>query len=299
MATTATNGGGGWNRPKANGEPVKTQRKGGVNWVRGAIAGGAIVVLAGLVLWLVGGGDSTRKASEGADRKIADKGRIKSVTPAAAKPKAAPTNAQEVAAAKDNQETNDPKRVVKVFQAWTNGTGVVEDIVLLANGRRVRRVYDPRPVEFINPCDQAIVATLSIPAGQEIPPTPIDSNLDEAFEKSLSIPIEIKEDDPPDLKARKLLVIETRKQIAELKKEGWKVADILHDHIKVNNENAQIRNDAMRELRDIVKSGDAEGAHKYMVTINAAFSQMGIPDIDMPEHPADRRARLKAEREAE
>lgn len=187
----------------------------------------------------------------------------------------------------------DPKEVVQVLFAQTNSTGVIEDVVVRADGTRVRRVYDPRPVVFLNPCDQAIVTVLSIKPGQEIPPTPMDVNLEEAFEESLRTPIEINEDDSPEVKAQKLLVMETRQEIAELRKDGRKVADILNEHVSLHNANTEIRNDAMRELRDYVRTGDKEGAQVFLNAINTALEQIGADPIDMPQSPAERRLRNK------
>lgn len=260
------------------------------SWRRGALAGLAVIIIV-LAITYSFLGRSRRAHERPAATPTASSAAVER-TSAATTARPADANAEgddTEAAARPKRELK-PTDVVKVEKAQTNSNGVVEEVVVKANGERVRRVYNPRPVLFTNPSDQAIMTTFSFQPGAEIPPTPMPADLDEAFERSLAEPIEINDDDPADVRAQKLLVREMREEIAKRRESGMSVADILHQHIKINNENAQIRSSAMAELREILREGDEEGAEKFITTMNVGFQQLGIPELEMPLTPAERRA---------
>ena len=269
---------------KAKARPAAAPRVPKGPW-RGLVAAFVVVALSLAAWWLFIRDDAEATGRESGR----GRGRIAETAPAQSR--AAETETETAAA----EEPYDPHRVVKVYYAETNANGVIEQVVKRADGSKVRMVGNPEPVLFTNPSDQAISIVLSVPPGREMPPTPMEADLEAAFEESLKIPIEISEDDPPEVRAKKLLVSEARKEIAQMRKSGRKVVDILQEHIQINNENAQVRDDALRELRDICREGDFEGAEKYLMTMNVAFQQMGIPEIEMPATPVERRRQRQQE----
>ena len=56
----------------------------------------------------------------------------------------------------------------------------------------------------------------------------------------------------------------------------------MRDHATFN-ENVKLRNEAMAELREILRGGDEDGAQKYLETMNIAFRNLGIDELTMPE----------------
>ena len=123
--------------------------------------------------------------------------------------------------------------------------------------------------------------------------------MDEEFRASLSIPIEILPDDSDKVVAMKKIVASAREEIKELMAKGEHFCDIVNDHHKLCSENGKIRSDAILELAEIKRSGDAEGAREYSIKMNAAFSQMGIAPIgdeymspDQTLNPRQRKRRV-------
>ena len=131
-----------------------------------------------------------------------------------------------------------------------------------------------------------------------MPPLPLSGNLDKEFLESLKDPIVINPDDPEEIKERKRIVAETRKQIDALMRQGISFRAILAEHEKVFNENAEIRAEARAELQKICDEGDKKGVEDYLKTINAAFQEMGIEELQPPKTKEERRAEREARRAA-
>jgi hypothetical protein len=123
---------------------------------------------------------------------------------------------------------------------------------------------------------------LSSPVGQEMPPLPSNAVSDEEFRLALLEPIEISDTDSEDVKELKAKVILAREEIKALMDEGHRAKDIIENHHKLLNDNAKIRSNALIEMKEILDSGDIEGARKYATTVNIALQQMGIDNIPVP-----------------
>ena len=158
------------------------------------------------------------------------------------------------------------------------------------------RVKKERP--FKTAADQAMAMLMSIPPGQAVPPIPLRPGAEEEFRKMVDTPIEILETDNEKVRALKESVRECRKELKRLLDEGLSLQEIVTEHRTLANENAQIRRDAAREAKEMLEKGSREDAEKYVKTINAALSQMGIPAISMPM-TREERHRLAVERLAE
>lgn len=250
----------------------------------GLIAGAAIVLIGIIALYFV--------TSETDENPVEKKGpsKIAEVEPAIAQkltPKAeksAPTEKAEKLEWKDEYITDSAMRLKfsTLIQARTNEGGMVTERFRLPNGKTWRRVTDPPPI-FPNRCDMAIVRTMSEEAGVPIPPVPglDDADLDEEFAKSLLEPIVINDDDSPRVAALKLIVKETRAEIARLIKEGdgRSVGEILQDHINLNNHMADMQGDAIRQYDKVKKESGVEVAKEFLVKINENLASYGIDPI--------------------
>ena len=179
----------------------------------------------------------------------------------------------------------------------TNGTRVVEKI-LTADGKSHMVVNDLAKPVFDNPSDQVLGMALSAPAGQGIAPLPMTGDLEREFRKSLEHEIVIADDDSPKVKALKMAVIQAREDMKAMLDQGMTMQDIMREHQKLANENADMRNSAVSELKRLLADGDYESATKYAGEVNQVFRQMGIMELSMPPRSAAEHEQLKEERRA-
>ena len=144
----------------------------------------------------------------------------------------------------------------------------------------------PKRAESVS--DQLLEMALEMPTdgSRSMAPMPIDRGAEAAFRKSLETKIVINDSDPEWLKERKMALQAVREEMAEMLRQGNKFHEVLAEHQKVAEENFQTRLNAIREAKEIFKQGDIEGTRKYVNTINFAFQQMGIKEIEMPRSPA-------------
>ena len=185
-----------------------------------------------------------------------------------------------------------PKVEQVLIEARTNSnSGVIIERYRTPDGKTHRKVINPPPI-FTNPSDQIIALAISARAGQRIPPLPPmrPDQLNQAFVNSLSSPIEIKDDDKPEVAALKLAVSQTRSEIAELIKagDGRTVAEILQEHVETTNRNADMRAEAASQLRRILESQDPEMAEEYLSRANKLLQEYGINPLKMPSNSSVR-----------
>ena len=222
----------------------------------------------------------------------------KPATPKAAKPQPAPkpaakpvaTNAAPVAKKEplapwnDSFMTNREMRLKysTLFQATTNEGGLVIERYRLPNGKTWRKIVEPPPV-FSNISDQAIAMVMAGAAGAPIPPVPGlgDANLDAEFLKSLEVPIRVESGDSPRIAALKLAVKETRDEIVRLKAEGDKrtVGQMLSEHIKANNRNAEMQAEALRAIEEVRRKDGDEMAEEYLKAVNENLKSYGVAPV--------------------
>ncbi len=173
-----------------------------------------------------------------------------------------------------------------LFQATTNDGGLIIERYRLPNGKTWRKMIDPPPV-FNNISDQAIAMVVGGAAGGNIPPAPGlgDVNLDTEFMKSLQEPIRIEHDDPPRIVALKMAVQETREEIVRLKAEGdtRTVGQMLGDHIKASNRNANMQADALAAVKRVRETDGEEAAAEYLKAVNLHLKSFGVRPIRLGE----------------
>ena len=82
-------------------------------------------------------------------------------------------------------------------------------------------------------------------------------------------------------------------------KKGYSAMQVLQEHHDLFNDNAKLHADAILEMKSILAQGDREGARKYAVAMNAAFQQMGVPEIPVPSKDGADEVDSRAERARE
>ena len=266
-----------WNRPTSNtGNATSSSRPSGRGKMprlrKGLIAGAIVVALGSATLWFFSSQSQTSNPKPQTSTSL-----IKEVAPAKVPKRQTDAPSTQTVPVKPTKAAV-PQEVVKSVE--TNASGFIVENVIQANGRPLIRVKEP-PSVWECETDRIIASAVMCNEWQEIPPfPPMDKGDEVAFRESLSKPIKVLETDTEEVRALKFLVSEAREVIKERIDGGETFVEILEDHRKLFNENTQIRAKAVNELLEIKRSGDAEGARKYEITINAAFSQMGIDPID-------------------
>ena len=280
----AWNGSGGknTNSTSAAKRPVGVTKK-RPSIMRGAFAALAVVVLAAGAWWWM----THLEPAPASHRKPTNDGT-----------KQARTKSETKNAAREGAETeaSPPKPIfpydgkwrghdIVSFGAETNETGYVVEKIVCDNGITYTHEFQLRkPPMFENETDNLLLQIAMREPGVETPPLPSLGNLDADFAKALTRPIIPLKDDPEDVKAKKRLVNSLRLNLKDtIESEGISVAEaLMRDHATFN-ENVKLRNEAMAELREILRGGDEDGAQKYLETMNIAFRNLGIDELTMPE----------------
>lgn len=187
---------------------------------------------------------------------------------------------------------------VKTLSFITNNFGSIVERYQTADGKTHREIRPSRPPVFRHATDSIISMALAQPSMGAMPPLPLRGDMDRQFLRSLEEPIVIEETDSDEVKERKRIVREARVEIKKMMDRGMHFAEIMADHEKTFNENADIRRKAIAEATKIRDEGDSEGTAQYVEAMNAAFETMGIEKIDMPRTKEERSAELEAKRAA-
>ena len=160
----------------------------------------------------------------------------------------------------------------------TNAQGITVERLVLANGKRKKKVRHPKPVfEFSS--DDLIAMAISVKPGESMPPMPIDANIDKEFAASLLSPIRINDDDSDEVKEIKARVIETRAYLAEEIKRGGSVYQALMDHQNEQNRIADNRLMAIQEMQKVRAEMGEDAANEFRDRVNESFRIRGIPEI--------------------
>lgn len=283
---------------QANGKAKlrKTSPKGGSKpsgAFKGAIAG-IIVVIAAIGAWYFLTHKQETAQPESKPKKTA---KIAEVKPApVVKPKAEEPPPKPI-----EEEIPPHLRRVKDISCTTNQFGQIVERYQTADGKTHKLIRPSRPPLFNHATDDILSMALAQSGGGAMPPLPLGGDMDAEFLKSIEEPIIIDKNAPPEIQERQRIVRDARIEVKALMDQGLHFRDILADHEKLFNENAEIRAEALAEARKIRDEGDTEGTQQFVDTMNAAFQSMGIDPIEMPktreERMAEREAR-RAEREA-
>ena len=279
-----------WNRPSEKKVEEKGRDRQRKSYLKGLLAGLGVVVGAGIAAWFVFSGGETDTSPI---QKKSARSAIKEMKPVAAVATnatraVAATNAAEVVSKPDDGAimTVGPHRIAEIVKVVTNADfNQVVLTVRTVDGKIGEVVRPARPPVFTHGTDQLLALTLCHDSRVATPPLPGLRNgntHDQDFLESLKEPILVSKDDSEEVAEQKRTVREARKQIKDLMDQGYHFDEILDDYERLSSENREIRNKAMRELKEIHSSGDRESAEIYREKINAAFETMGIDPLDKP-----------------
>lgn len=261
-----------WNQPTSNNTAPRKEPKSSPSLTRGIVAGLVVVALAA-VCFVVFMGKGEKPVVDKVEKKPT---KLKEVKPAAA-PK--DRTGKAVAEVKDKKVGKEKYPGEKILTCTTNSSGYVMEVTVDKDGVQRRHVTEPRS-PWDNAPDEMIALALCTPEGKTLPPWPnMGIGMDKVFLRACEKPIEIKPDDDEKIAAMKRIVMASREEIKSRIENGEHFCDILNDHRNLVNENGTIRANVVREFREIAASGDEAAMRQYMITMNAALSQLGIHGI--------------------
>ena len=272
----------GWNRPTAV-SPAMPRWKSKPSYMRGVLAGGIVVALAGAAVWffLYGsmaeqrpGNDPNGEGGKGIAKPLQTK-------PGGFRGKAAgSTSGQETLAEDGKPSEARPGTPEDATAAETNNIAEI-----------------PKPKRrFTNPMDQLLAMVAPREVGDPVPPVPINDGIeftpeqeDQMFEL-----LAVEDGDSEEAIAKKELVQAMRDEYADLKKNrGWKFVD----YVKALEAKAQLDSEVLTEsakIHDTVFNDPDISDEKYLETlekINRVLGGRGIKPIAPPaEEPMEANA---------
>lgn len=269
-----------WNGSNGASAPKQKPVNGARAVSKGAIAGVIVVLGAAAALYFL------MPASAPAPTAPAQKEEPKAIKEV--KPEIAPSTSE---VAKLKMEVVDPTtQIVEVISCTTNSSlGQICEYYKTADGKTHKTYRASKPPIFKHQTDQLLAMALCGDDRRGIPPIPVGRNLDKEFLNSLKTPIVIDPEDSPAVVAQKERVIEARKQVDELMREGIGFSQILLDHQQLLSDNKQLRDKMIREIKKINEEGDPESTQRALDTVNASLRAMGISEIDAPKSAEERR----------
>lgn len=167
------------------------------------------------------------------------------------------------------------KRVV------TNGVNIVTTRIGV-DGKVYKQIEkaNDKPI-FNNPVDQALALMLTLPKGAMIPPMPpLGTDSDKVFLTAIKTPIEIRDEDTPEIKNVKRIVAAAREEILEQLASGRSVNEVIAEHCTSVNENTRLRAQATAEYRRILEEeGDVALAEEFREKSNQVLVNVGAVPI--------------------
>lgn len=270
----------GWNGSNGASAPKQTPTNGSRANLKGALAGLIVVLGAGAAFYFL------KPASAPASKASAPKEKSNMIV------EVNPEIVERVEPATQiHEDLDDPAtRIVEVISCTTNSSlGQICEHYKTADGKTHKTYRASKPPIFKHQTDQLLAMALCGDDKRGMPPLPIGRNLDKEFVNSLKTPIVIDPEDSPAIVAQKERVIEARKQVDELMREGIGFSQILLDHQQLLSDNKQLRDKMIREIKKINEEGDPESTQRALDTVNASLRAMGISEIDAPKSAEERR----------
>ena len=198
--------------------------------------------------------------------------------------------APEIAEPRDNSPENAAKgrsTSTAATTAATESNSLLPDSGATAEEVRPARKNPALKLET----DQLISMATSVPQDVPVPPLPVMSDSDtDKFIEALSTPIEMDEKDSDDVRRLKESVQSIRLEIAQMMQAdpNLTLSEILNEHREIANHNTKCRSDVIDEINELVEAGDLESACRVRDTMNIAFQQIGVPELEMPITPEEK-----------
>lgn len=287
-----------WNR-NDTAAPKKAVKGGGLSPAVKGIVAGAVVIVGALVAFFVISGGEKKPAKAVKEKKPAVIAEVK-LAAAPTVVEAAKPSAEKPKAEKPKTDGTWLSKKVTRREVVTNGTMAVETIYT-EDGKKHKYYHDTAKPVFDNASDQVLaLVTADDPHGNAPPLPALGPGFENEFADSLKKEIVIDDNDSEAVKEVKERVKQARQAMLDAMGAGMSAQDVIAEHRKMVEENAAMRMDAVKGLREYLDKGDAEGAREYLETMNKALDQMGIMRIEMPrsreEIIAERRERAAANR---
>ena len=272
-----------WNRPTSNTVDATSSSRpsgrGKMPRLRKGLLAGAIVVLgAGFAAWLLTNGEATSSSLQKKDR-----GLIKEVAPAAT-----PTNAlRKVRMPKPEADRNaDFIRKCEAKYGANMPAGLKTHIYYLKNPPQQTYAAIKAYPYLENQAEREIASVLYCEPGTFFvePPT-FDAKFDQHFANAVASPIEIKPDDPEDVKAVKSFVTDMKKQIAAiLKEEGKKPSELMTEQGQLMYDLGRFEEQLAENLREAEKNPNMSDADvkDLFAAANVLRKKKGLPERRVP-----------------
>ena len=277
------------------GKPGKSWKSGKSGKLWFAVGAALLIALGGAWWWIGGRGGEPKTTSvqqQGAKPK-AEKPKPQRKKGAEAKP--AEVAKPEAAPVEEAKPLRLPEGTV--ISVETNDNDLVISAVIGADGKTNLVTRELHPPVFSNPADQLIAAAMNASITGQMAPLPLGPESDVYFREALKKPILDNPDDTEEVKRMKQAVRETREQIVELMAQGQTFSEIMAQHQELWNKNIKARDTVVAEYRRIIRSGDEEGARRYMEKINEQLGRMGIPPITESDgHSRRKKRKLEEEK---
>jgi len=203
---------------------------------------------------------------------------ISTVTPAKPHKTEAKPSAPSVKAEQPKREMWLGREIVRT-KVVTNGTDLI--ITRIDTEGKVHKQYTSIHKRlFSNPVDITLAILLTTPEGALTPPLPpLGPRSDDIFAESLKKPIEISEDDTPEEKRIKQLVMAAREEMLEELRNGRSVNEVIEDHCTFVDANNRLRAEAMVQYKELVAEGDEALAEQFREKANEMLVGKGAAPL--------------------
>lgn len=273
----------GWNKPSENEDGLKKPGKKQSGVFKGAMAG-VVVVICAVAAWFV--------LAPGSEKKPQAEREKKSARTIAEQKVAKPST--EVARDEKEAATNRLEKVSRVRKGSPLDPNYVSPDPTFSN-RYARFKAEQAKVPFQKLSEFEIHRVIATQPGETFLPYTLPPAFDEDFRKHMNDPIVIGEDDPEELKEAKLNMIEAKKRIRELMKEGFSPRQILEQEQEALTKAQTMRDNLMGELREIEANAKSlQEVDDFVNAANKMLDEYGAKHVRMPMSPARFRL-MKAE----
>lgn len=173
-------------------------------------------------------------------------------------------------------------REVKEHRVITNGTLVVETFVT-TDGKVHKYYHDERENVLPSAADQVLAMMTAPDDGFGAPPLPHIDNFENAFGDALQKEIVVNESDSAEVKALKERVIVARKELLDLMAQGVNANDVVAEYKRTQEDNATIRFDAAKGVRELLDAGDIDAAKELCAKYNEVLERANMMPIEIPD----------------
>ena len=170
----------------------------------------------------------------------------------------------------------------KVIETRTNKWMAV-DICIMPNGvrRKVRRNVSKQL--FKCSTDEVLLQALSTGGDEVGPPIPFSEDMEDEFRESLKSPIVISDDDTPEQRKAKEMVMVARESVIAQLNEGRTFFDAVTEHIETQWANQSARETVMDAVEKLKEDGDGDLIEGYLKESNKILEEMGASSIKLSD----------------